>query len=573
MTGKLKMAGLAVAATLAMTGAEPLYAGADTGAYLAARQAAAARDFPSAAEYFTRALVSDPSNPEILEQALLSQLALGNMDRAVPIARKIEADGLTSQLASLALLAHEASIGDAAAVISRIDEDRGVGPLVDGLARGWALLGGGDVEAALKAFDAVAQEDGLAGFGTYHKALALASVGDFEGAEAIFAQSDGGALQSTRRGITARVQVLSQLGRNDDALALIDRATGSEADPEMKVLRAKLAAGEALPFTHLQSARDGMAEVFHSVAMAISGQAEPEYALVYAGAAQYLRPDHTGALLMSAALLEEMGRHELAVEAYREVPRDHPAFASAELGRAEALRHAGRTDAAAEVLAQLGRTNGDLPSVHVARGDLMRQLERFDEAVAAYDAALALYDDMRKDNWFILYARAIAHERLDQWPEAEADFRKALELNPGQPQVLNYLGYSLVQRRIKLDEALSMIERAVAAQPESGYIVDSLGWALYRLDRYEEAVPHMERAVELMPVDPVVNDHLGDVLWAVGRIREAEFQWRRALSFIEQGDASEEVDADRVRRKLAVGLDKVLAEEGAAPLKVANGGN
>ena len=147
------------------------------------------------------------------------------------------------------------------------------------------------------------------------------------------------------------------------------------------------------------------------------------------------------------------------------------------------------------------------------------------------------------------------------------DVRKALELNPDQPQVLNYLGYSLVEKQIKLDEALDMIERAVAARPDSGYIVDSLGWVLYRLGRYEEAVVHMERAAELMPVDPIVNDHLGDVLWAVGRYREAEFQWTRALSF-----DPEEKDAVRIRRKLEVGLDVVLAEEGAQPLaRVANG--
>ena len=116
-----------------------------------------------------------------------------------------------------------------------------------------------------------------------------------------------------------------------------------------------------------------------------------------------------------------------------------------------------------------------------------------------------------------------------------------------------------------------MIERAVQAQPDSGFILDSLGWALYRLGRYDEAVDHMERAAELMPVDPVVTDHLGDVYWAVGRTLEAEFQWNRALSF-----APEDKDATRIRRKLKVGLDAVLAEEGAEPLKVAqdtsNGG-
>ena len=122
---------------------------------------------------------------------------------------------------------------------------------------------------------------------------------------------------------------------------------------------------------------------------------------------------------------------------------------------------------------------------------------------------------------------------MDLWTKAESDFRKALELTPGQPQVLNYLGYSMVEKEINLDEALGMIEQAVEASPESGYIVDSLGWVLYRLGRYDEAVVHMERTVELTAVDPVVNDHLGDVYWAVGRFREAEFQWSRALSFVE----------------------------------------
>jgi tetratricopeptide (TPR) repeat protein len=205
--------------------------------------------------------------------------------------------------------------------------------------------------------------------------------------------------------------------------------------------------------------------------------------------------------------------------------------------------------------------------VHVTLGDLRRQSKDFDAAVRAYDAALALYEDETPAQWFVYYARAISFERLDRWEQAEADFRKALDLNPDHPQVLNYLGYSLVEKRMKLDEALSMIERAVDARPNSGHIVDSLGWVLYRLGRYEDAVPHMERAAELMPVDPVVNDHLGDVLWAVGRYREAEFQWKRALSFIDPDDVPTDISPDRVRQKLAEGLDAVLEQEGAAPLQ------
>jgi tetratricopeptide (TPR) repeat protein len=140
-------------------------------------------------------------------------------------------------------------------------------------------------------------------------------------------------------------------------------------------------------------------------------------------------------------------------------------------------------------------------------------------------------------------------------------------LKPDQPQVLNYLGYSYVEMKRNMDDALDMIQRAVAARPDDGYVTDSLGWVFYRMGRYQDAVVEMERAVELMPVDPVINDHLGDVYWAVGRKREAKFQWRRAMSFEPELD-----DATRIRRKLEVGLDAVLKEEGAAPLAVATDG-
>ena len=183
-----------------------------------------------------------------------------------------------------------------------------------------------------------------------------------------------------------------------------------------------------------------------------------------------------------------------------------------------------------------------------------------------------MYGEPGERQWFVFFARGIAHERMDQWPQAEADFRRALELSPDQPQVLNYLGYSLVEKQVKLDEALGMIKRAVDSRPNSGYIVDSLGWVLYRLGRYEEAVEHMERAAELMPVDPVVNDHLGDVYWAVGRELEAQFQWHRALSFVDPDDPDGEADPERIRRKLEVGLDQVLEEEGAPPLRVSENG-
>ncbi|WP_149776995.1 tetratricopeptide repeat protein [Ruegeria intermedia] len=546
---------------------------ADTGAgaYLAGRQAIYESDYAAAERYYTRALAFDPQNQRLMESVLLARVALGEIERALPLAQEMEAEGLANQAARMVIAADLVQRGQFADLLARDPETQGVGPLVDGLMLAWAHIGQGEMTKSMEQFDTVAAQDGLREFALYHKALALASVGDFEGAEAIFGADEGRVARFSRRAALARVEILSQLDRNAAALQFLDSVFASGSDPTIEAYTARLQAGETLPFTHVRSAQDGVAEVFFTVGAALNSEAAHDYVLLYSRVATYLRPDHIDAILLSAELLEELEQHDLAVAAYRMVPPSSSDFHVAELGRADVLARMGKTDAAAEVLENLAARQPDLPSVHVALADLQRRQENYAAAVTAYDRAIELTEANSGGNWFLYYARGISHERLKHWDKAEADFRKALELNPDQPQVLNYLGYSLVERREKLDEALEMIQRAVAAQPDSGYIVDSLGWVLFRLGRYDEAVGHMERAVELMPVDPVVNDHLGDVYWAVGRLREAETQWKRALSFIDPEDTDGEADPDRIRRKLEVGLDAVLAEEGAEPLKVANG--
>jgi len=549
----------------------PAVAQTPSGAYLAARHARAQGDVAAAARYYAQVLARDPGQPEMLENAVFANLALGETDRAAAIADKMEADGHDSQIARIALVVRTARAEDWSTLLARIEDGRGAGELADGVIAAWAELGLGNTEAALARVDRIAAEPGLRSFALYHKALVLAASGDIEAADRVFSGETDGSVQPTRRGVIAWVQVLSELGETARAAAILDDTFGTDPDPEIAALRARIDAGETIPFTMVSGPQDGVAEVFFSLARALRQDANDEFVLTYARAAEAIDPDHAEASIAVAETLESMGQHTLAIEAYAAVPRDHPSFHSAEMGRAEALRTAGKPDAAAEVLGQLARQFPDLADVHVALGDLHREQEHYADAVTAYDRAVALLEERETPQWFVYYVRAIANERLDNWPEAEADFRRALELNPDHPQVLNYLGYTMVEKGVNLDEALGMIERAAAARPESGYIVDSLGWVLYRLGHYDQAIGHMERAAELMPTDPVVNDHLGDVLWAVDRKVEARFQWRRALS-LHKTTPSPDLDADRVRRKLDVGLDIVLDAEGAAPLQVVDDG-
>jgi tetratricopeptide (TPR) repeat protein len=532
----------------------------DAGAYLAARVAEARNDFAAAAGWYGKSMLTDSGNPQLLEGAIMAEVGNGDFGLAIEAAKQLVAKGgPPSQLAQLALLADEAQREDYAAIVAAAGKGRDLGDLVNALVLAWAKVGEGKMSEGLAAFDAVTKTKGLEAFGYYHKALAMALAGDLEGADAILSGKVAGPIQVTRHGVLAHAEILSQLERNADALALLDRSFGPGPDPIIDGLRRRLQAGEPVPFDTIRSPRDGIAEVFFSVATALNGEADAVYTLLHLRVAGYLQPTHSDAILLTADVLETLGQHQLAADTYASFAPDSPSYVAAEIGRAGALRAMGQVDAAIEALRALSRSHPDLINVQFALGDMLRLEDRFDEGEAAYSAAIALLPKESADDWVLFFYRGICHEQSKDWAAAEADFREALTLNPDQPQVLNYLGYGLVDRGEKLDEALGMIERAVKASPNEGYIIDSLAWAFFRLGRYDEALEPMEKAAAIEKFDPIVTDHLGDVYWMVGRKLEARFQWRRALSF-----EPTEKDALRIRRKLELGLDAVMTEEAAA---------
>lgn len=554
---------LACAATLALapTMAQAQDAGVDAGAYLASRSAAVNNSYAEGARWFDRALAADPQNIALLEGLVISRIGAGQIDAAAEAATRLTAAGGRSIGANIALITRDAKAGDYAALLD-MPADRAIGNLIDQLVRAWAEFGTGRMTDAVADFDRLAQVDGLKAFGLFHKALALAAVGDFEGADDILSGRAAGPLIVNRRGVIAHIQILSQLERFDEAAALIDQNFGTDPEPQLDAMRAQLAARTPLAFDVVTSGRDGIAEVFFTLGAALNGEAEDGYTLLYARVAADLNPAHTEARLLTADLLQSQGQLELARDVFAGFSPDDPAFYTAEIGRAGILTALDQKDAAREALKALTTTYPELGIVHMAYADALRRDEQFEASALAYTQAIDLIATPEERHWGLFYARAVAYERAKNWPAAEADFRKSLSLSPDQPQVLNYLGYSFVDRGENLTEALGMIERAVAARPDAGYIIDSLGWAYYRLGHYEDSLAQMERASLLEPVDPVVTDHLGDVYWAVGRRVEARFQWRRALSF-----EPEEKDAIRIRLKLEKGLDAVLADEGAPPLK------
>ncbi|WP_287885392.1 MULTISPECIES: tetratricopeptide repeat protein [Paracoccus] len=537
-----------------------------SGPYLAARMAAIQNDYSVAARYYLQALAHDDSDPFLQDSALVALISAGEMERAAALSGTMSDQGRATELARLVQRAEMARAGRWDALIEAIDSapspggnaTPGGGILVDGMMRAWALLGAGKAGESLTAFKKLAELRGAAPMVNYHLALAKARVGDFEGAELLLADPATGA---HILGVIARAQVLSQLERNRDAIAMLEATPGFAEEPYLVALRDRMKRGETLPFDSARGPADGMAQVFLTFGSVLATSDEPDpLALIHARLAEYLAPDLGEARLLSAQLLQGFGQFDLAeheFEALRELGDMRPV---AELSRIDALARAERLDDAEKAALALTAAHPELAQGWIALGDMLRQQDKFGQAVPAYDKALSLIGDkIPEARWFPLYARGIALERSGQFSKAEADFRAALKIRPDSAQVLNYLGYSLVDRSEKLDEALALIQRAVELRPDDGYILDSLAWAYFRLDRYPEAVAPMERAVAAMPGDPLVNDHMGDIYWMVGRKREAEIQWHRALSLKPETEA----EVHRIRAKLERGLDAVLEEEKA----------
>lgn len=561
--GRPVTAGLLIAATMALSPAASVAQG-TVGAFLAAREAGIRNDFVQAIPYLERLLAADPDDLGSLEGVAVSAFSAGDFRLSIRHATELAARDPDNRAAALILMTEAFAQEDYERALDIAGGTAEVHPLIGGLSLAWAELGKGRMSEALALLDDAGTQEGMTAFALYCRALALALVGDIEGALAILEDAEHGVTRTlNRRGYVAYAQLLGLSERYEDAQALIGAVFAGASDPRIFAMQAAFAESRALPFDLISTPAQGMAEVFAVMASAMRSSQNPHEALIYAQAAVRVNPALSDAQLMIGQIYEDLEQPELALAAYAAIPEGDVFSMAARMGQAQVLESLGQIGDAIEQLRGLATKNPDSFVAAQVLGDFLRQDGQHDAAIEAYTRAIDLMNARGlRPTWQTWFSRAVAYERSGQWPQAEADFRAALEIEPDQSTTLNYLGYSLVERGESYDEALQMIERAVQIEPDSGYIVDSLAWALFRLGRYDEAVPFMERAVELTPTDPILNDHLGDVYWAVGRQREARFQWRRALSF----GPSDDMDSDLVRRKLDIGLDAVRAEDGQAPL-------
>jgi tetratricopeptide (TPR) repeat protein len=503
------------------------------GNYLAARVAEFEHDTLAASTFFRESLRSDPQNVDLVQRAFVAALANGDMVESFVLAQKVLARDPHNSSARLALGVRDLKLKSYAA--ARKELSAGVTgkqrDLTAVLLSAWSQIGSGDVKKALAQVDSL-NEPSFAVFRDFHAGLMLDAAGRTEEANKRLAAAYA-TDKATLRLVDAYARNLSQLGKADEAKAVYQAFDKIQPrHPMVQAALAELDAGKKLE-PMVKDASGGGAEVLYGLGAyglgtAGARQGDEIAAIIFLRLALALQPDHVLALDTLGEAYGRLKQYEAAIEVYDQTPEASPMRVNADIHVALLLDALGKSDEASKRLKGIVAEHPNSAEALSALADLERSRKDFVGSADAYTRVLGLTGAGEKTQWAIYYFRGVDYERAKQWDKAEADFKKALDLYPEQPLVLNYLGYSWVDQGLHLDEAFKMLRRAVELQPEDGYIVDSLAWAHYKLGHYDEAVKLLERAIELKPGDPVINDHLGDAYWRVGRKLDAEFQWNHA---------------------------------------------
>jgi tetratricopeptide (TPR) repeat protein len=538
------------------------------GAFLAARTADNDYDYPTAIELYRTALKYDAGNIEVRERLMICLFMNGDFDKGVVEAEKLKDDPAVERIATIARGIEAIRQKDYAKAntLLKYDGPNELDRMVNSLLLAWSLQSEGKAADAIKMVEKLDGPEWYGIFKNYSAGLIAAASGDIETArrklsETIANRDEGAsATDSYMRAVFALATLEARAGNRQKALDAI--AVGEEFAPgylPLQAFRKSIEAGDKPEFP-VRTATEGMASVLFSVGGALNQsvanapdrESAQDIVAFYLVTSYALGPTADAAVLLGG-LAEGIDKPERAIEWYKRVPSDSPLRRVSELQLGLNLANTGKTEEARTHLkASITAEPGDIRG-YLAYGSLLSDQKQYDEMARTYDKAVEVIGPMpKRGDWSIFFQRGIAYERLKKWELAEPNFKKALELFPDQPQVLNYLGYSWVDMNIKLEEGLGMIRKAVDLKPDDGYIVDSLGWAYYRLGRFEDAVSELERAVELRASDATINDHLGDAYWRTGRKLEAIFQWRTALAM-----KPEDAEITKIKAKIKAGLPEI----------------
>lgn len=521
------------------------------GNYLAGRFAGSIADYRASADYFASALLDAPDDKFLLERALSLYIAAGELTEVRAFAERLRDLDADSPIAAMTIGIDDFQSGHWDEAIASFQHARS-GPLLTlavEILSAWAEQGAGRTDDALARLGKLDGEKWYLFFRHYHAGLIASVAGRGEAAAEEFKAAlaiDDGPVSV----IDAATRAFARNGDFETAKATIDKALASAPGHPLLKDVAAIVNAKRRPAPRARNVNEGAAEILSGLGSAVVREDANDFGVIFLQLALALDPSDDMSRITLAENFERLNRPDDAIAILDKVPAHSPLRRNADIMIAFDYNAMDQVDEARATLKRVIRKNPKDKEALNGLGNILRTRKMFAEAADIYTRTIkAIGDKPQAEDWQVFYNRGIAYERTDRWPEAEADFKKALELRPDQPLVLNYLGYSWIDKGMNLEEGMRLIEKAVSLAPSDGYIVDSLGWAHYKLGEYDQAVEELERAVSLMPSDPTINDHLGDAYWQVGRRLEARFQWNHA-----KASKPEPEDLTKIEAKIEHGL-------------------
>ncbi len=522
------------------------------GDYLAGSYAAQMGDAFNAARYYKNILDLSPKNYQLKIKTIKLLLISGSIEQAENLYRTLENFSKSEEIIKILGLTIDAKNKDYQSALKKIEmlSTEGLGQFMKPILRLWLYAGLGDDKKINESIDQIDDDNKFIAFNNYHKALIYDLISHTE-TETVYKKLIENQETRSIRAIQSYALFLRRIGKKNKSESIVNDYLQLNSDNPI-IQYARYNYYKSNTKRSVSSANEGIAEVFYATAKALSEADDLVLSTIFVRLAIILRPDSNISYVLLNEILEQRGKWALAIEPLKKINLDTPLGEYSKIKIARNLNRLSREDDAFKILNDHIKVNPNSTEVYEALGDLFRSQKMWIKAVDSYNKAIDNKKLINRKDWRIFYSLGISYERAKKWRKAEPNFKKALELNPDQPLVMNYLGYSWVEKGANLNEALVMIQKAVMLRPRDGFIVDSLGWAFFRLGEFDKAVKNLERAVMLEPEDSVINEHLGEAYWSVGRYREAIFQWKRALEFGPEKEA-----IPKIKLRIEQGLTKI----------------
>ncbi|TAH36203.1 MAG: tetratricopeptide repeat protein [Alphaproteobacteria bacterium] len=528
------------------------------GSYLASRAALQDANFTRSAEFLQQALDKDPTNQSLIERVCLLYIMSGQVEKSLPLAQIWQTNKKNSLLPSLVLFLQNVKTGKLADAEIQLKamEDAKLNKLTLPLLRAWMNAAEGKTDAAIDVLKPLFPSETAGGIILLHAALISEYANNYNAAMDFYTQAASRFTVMPLRLSMSMGNLYERLVEPAKAKELYDAFTKRSPNNYIfDAAYARLEKGGVAP-ANIRTSTDGIAQVLFDIATSFEGQAGSEMAIVYAQLSNYMQPDFEFNQLLMAELFEAFEQFDESAAIHAKLMGNPAFYWSAGLRLARDYDKMGQQAKSVEILEKMRKAQPKRVEAVTMLGDLYRNRKDYAAAIEAYSEAIENSEPVGKTDWPLFYARGTAFERAGLWTQAEKDLQQSLELSPEQPYVMNYLAYSWVERGERLDEALGLLEKAVALAPGDAFIIDSLGWALYRMGKYNDAEKILQKAVEARPYDPQLIDHYGDALWRLDRAEQARIQWNRALSFEPDAELKKSIDG-----KLEKGLKQQSMQE------------